>query len=258
MNKEEALKMVKKNGLMVTQVNYAILDRDICLAAVKQTKEAFILIPYAFQTKKMCAIVLSQSGILLEHVRDDLFDNNLIYIAVTQDGMAIQWVPKKLQTNRLKLIAVRNNGLALQHIVDQTDCVCLTAVKQDIAAMCYIRSIFIYDALHRYFVENMIFDEGQAVDFESRRSNWLLCIATKDGEHQMYDVDLKQFSKMLEYRQEINKCDITDINVFYGDVKLDISSEKTDMFKHTGMQNMNYLTELYQESLVSEFTRVNP
>lgn len=57
-------------------------------------------------------------------------------------------------------------------------------------------------------------------------------------------VDISEFEKMLNYRNEINKCDLSEIEVYGKDgKKIEITNEMIDEWRFIGLNNTDFIKE---------------
>ena len=68
-----------------------IIDKEVCLAAVKQAGKALRYVPYDMIDKEICLAAVKQNGLALECVPYNMIDKEICLAAVKQAGKALQY-----------------------------------------------------------------------------------------------------------------------------------------------------------------------
>jgi hypothetical protein len=104
---------------------------------------------------KISRIALEKNGMLIKHINfkktcdwscpSGKRYQELVRVAVKQNGLVLQFYKKYVKGdfgdfyNETCRIGVNQNGLALQYVKEQTDEICISAIKQNVEACKYLR-----------------------------------------------------------------------------------------------------------------------
>jgi len=91
---------------------------------------------------------------------------------VQQNGLNLRYIVD--QTDELCLMAVRKDGLALQYVRNQTTAICETAVNQNIDAVMYISWDIAWD-----FVEYIVAKLKKETEIAPRENECVSCLVAK-------------------------------------------------------------------------------
>lgn len=117
------------------------ITQEICIEAIKWSRQLFDDVPEKFRTYDLYLTYVKRTGRGLEKVPEKYRTEELYKAAVEADAIALQWVPKDFQTDDMYEAAFRENDSRirerratinfLQYMHNQTEEVCLRAVKQN-------------------------------------------------------------------------------------------------------------------------------
>ena len=94
-NLEEINDLIDFSVFMNERTKYGyseeIIDKEVCLAAVKQAGKALRYVPYDMIDKEICLAAVKQNGLALECVPYNMIDKEICLAAVKQAGKALQY-----------------------------------------------------------------------------------------------------------------------------------------------------------------------
>lgn len=138
-----AMKMVREDGLALEFVPSRIVDRELCLVAVKQNWQAvefvpgwcrrreiyeeavkqdidaFFDTPSGMRSPKLLEIVFGKSPEFLKYIEKIDRDKETCLLAVKVDGLTLEFVPEEVKDKEVCLTAVKNTKAALPYVPEQ-------------------------------------------------------------------------------------------------------------------------------------------
>ncbi len=139
---------VRQNGLAIQHDRIVRYADELLFADIKAVKEIFTVPPkqdaplhYSSSldgVEEICLAAVKQNGLALQYISMMLQTEDLCRVAVQQNGLALQYAAPSTHTEELYLLAVQKNGLALQYVGEQTESICLAAIKENTDAFHFI------------------------------------------------------------------------------------------------------------------------
>jgi hypothetical protein len=135
---------IKQNSEILKLIPEELLDRELCLEAVKKDGMSLGYVPRKLRDRELCQEAVRQNGLSLKHIPELLRDREMCHEATRQDGMALRFVPIEFRDYEFCHEAVRQNGDALwcvpKKLLDRK--FCLEAVGQNGISLCYVPNEF--------------------------------------------------------------------------------------------------------------------
>ena len=82
-----------------------LIDREMCLAAVKSEGYAIKYVPEKFKDCEMCQEAVKREGVALEYIPENFCDREMCLTAIKQRGDTLQYVPEKFRDREMRLTA---------------------------------------------------------------------------------------------------------------------------------------------------------
>lgn len=135
------IKIIDLHPIYINKAKYKTKELyEIAVAKQSNIFGIFGLVPYKYQTYKMCEMIIKNNGGYIKFMNPELMDNKICMQAVSNCGYAIKYVKQCFITKELCKAAVMNDGRAIKYVmplyVDYD--MCLLAVKSNAYAIKYV------------------------------------------------------------------------------------------------------------------------
>ena len=118
-DKEICIEAVKQNGRALQYVPKSIIDKEICIEAVKQHWQALQYVPENIMDKEICLEAVKHNGYALEYVPENIIDKEICIEAVKQNEYALRYVPEELREEvEQELEKMKNDDDTVQVLED--------------------------------------------------------------------------------------------------------------------------------------------